>query len=269
MSRSRNQVIPALLIGGALLAGYVWWQHGIDAPGGSISVAPQLTVPATTTPGVPNARPIQYRLEPAPTAEALPTLDLSDDALTKALSSLIGDAPWQSLFVSERFVRRVVATVDNLPRREVSVKVWPVRPVGSWYETAAKGDQFVPGPANAKRYGRYLALMETVDLEKLAATYRIYYPLFQQAYVELGYPNGYFNDRLVVAIDDLLAAPDLDQPPLLTQKKVLYQFVDPQLENMSAGRKIMVRIGRGNADIVKARLRAFRRLIETPRPVPQ
>lgn len=23
------------------------------------------------------------------------------------------------------------------------------------------------------------------------------YPLFQKAYVELGYPNGYFNDRLI------------------------------------------------------------------------
>ena len=42
--------------------------------------------------------------------------------------------------------------------------------------------------------------------------YKQYYPLFQQAYVDLGYPEGYFNDRLVEVIDHLLATPGRDRP---------------------------------------------------------
>ena len=78
------------------------------------------------------------------------------------------------------------------------------------------------------------------------ATYVQLYPLFQAAYQELGYPNGYFNDRLIQAIDDMLAAPDVAAPKL-AQPKVLYEFADPALENLSAGQKILVRMGPENA----------------------
>ena len=51
--------------------------------------------------------------------------------------------------------------------------------------------------------------MEGVEAKRLVAAYVQLYPLFQAAYQELGYPHGYFNDRLVQAIDDLLATPDV------------------------------------------------------------
>ena len=47
---------------------------------------------------------------------------------------------------------------------------------------------------------------DAIDARKLVAVYSRFYPLFQRAYRELGYPNKYFNDRLIEAIDDLLAA---------------------------------------------------------------
>ena len=84
------------------------------------------------------------------------------------------------------------------------------------------------------------------------------YPLFQQSYRDLGYPKGYFNDRLIAAMDDLLATPEPKAPLQLTQDKVLYQFADPDLERRSAGQKVMLRIGTENARAVKAKLREFR-----------
>ena len=57
-----------------------------------------------------------------------------------------------------------------------------------------------------------------------------FYPLFQQAYQALGYPNGYFNDRLVVTIDNLLAAPDVTADVALVRPNVMYQYADPKLE---------------------------------------
>ena len=111
---------------------------------------------------------------------------------------------------------------------------------------------------NAERYTPYLRLMEQADTQKLVQTYVRFYPLFQKAYEDLGYPNGYFNDRLVEVIDHLLGAPDVPAPVALTQPKVLYEFADPALEQLSAGQKIMIRMGPVNESRVKAKLRDIR-----------
>ena len=97
---------------------------------------------------------------------------------------------------------------------------------------------------------------------KLAAVYIQFYPLFQQSYAELGYPSRYFNDRVFEVIDHLLSAPDVTGPIALTQPKVLYEFADPQLQELSAGQKILVRMGPDNEAKVKAKLREIRKLLQ-------
>jgi hypothetical protein len=93
----------------------------------------------------------------------------------------------------------------------------------------------------------------------LVGIYRHYYPLFQQAYTDLGYPDGYFNNRLVEVIDHLLATPDVTGPIRLSQPGVLYEFADPSLEQLSAGQKLFLRMGSENAAALKLKLRELRR----------
>jgi hypothetical protein len=107
-----------------------------------------------------------------------------------------------------------------------------------------------------------------MDTGKLVALYVRLYPLFQQAYRDLGYPDRYFNDRLVEVIDHLLATPSVPGPIKLAQPHVLYEFADPALEARSAGQKILIRIGPDNAARVKAKLRELRRQV-TGRELPQ
>jgi hypothetical protein len=47
---------------------------------------------------------------------------------------------------------------------------------------------------------------------------------------------------------------------------VLYQFADPELEGLSAGQKIMLRMGAENAAKVKAKLREIRRELSARPP---
>jgi hypothetical protein len=101
-------------------------------------------------------------------------------------------------------------------------------------------------------------MVEAIDAKKLVAVYVHFYPLFQQAYRELGYPNGYFNDRLVEVIDNLLAAPDTREPVRVVRPKVFYEFAEPELEALPAGQKILIRIGAANASRIKAKLREIR-----------
>lgn len=112
-------------------------------------------------------------------------------------------------------------------------------------------------------------MAEAVDAGKAADLYTRMYPLLQQAYEELGYPKAYFNDRLIAVIDQLLATPGADEPIQvhLTEVKgtvesvkpwVRYEFANPAFELLSAGQKIMLRVGPVNEHRLKARLAAIR-----------
>ena len=103
-----------------------------------------------------------------------------------------------------------------------------------------------------------------MDTRKIVSLYFHFYPLFQEAYNNLGYKSAYFNDRLVAAIDDLLAAPEIKDPVELVQPSVFYKFADPRLEALSSGQKIMLRIGGDNAAKVKVKLRELRQALTNP-----
>jgi len=198
-------------------------------------------------------------------AESLPPLEKSDVLMTEALAQLLDRKLLGELFIVDGLVRRSVATIDNLPREKAATKVMPVKPVPGAFAVDQRGDEIVIAAGNAARYSRYVQLAQSIDVKSVAALYVRLYPLFQRAYQELGYPKGYFNDRLVEVIDHLLAAPEVRGPIRLVQPKVRYAFADPALESLSAGQKIMVRIGADNAARVKATLRQLRReLTEQP-----
>lgn len=264
-------VLGGVVVAAALVGGYFWWQQQEAPPAPVVQTAPAVEPPAAVTeapPPVAAPPAIQHPVEEVPVEEPLPPVQSSDELLAKALQPLVGSEQWRFIFIPEMIVRHIVATVDNLPRQEVSTKVWPVRPAGSWLQTEGSGDDLHIAASNAQRYARYVELVQKIDIAKLAEVYRKYYPLFQRAYVDLGYPDGYFNDRLVVAIDDMLAAPEPAEPPQLVQNKVLYQYADADLESRSAGQKIMLRIGVDNERIVKQKLRALRAAITKTPPAP-
>jgi hypothetical protein len=155
-------------------------------------------------------------------------------------------------------VRHIVVSIDNLSRRHMAVELRPTRPLPGAFIASGNDQQGFIDTANFQRYVPYVQAVQALDMKRLAALYVRFYPLFQQAYQSLGYPNGYFNDRLVVTIDNLLAAPDITTDIALVRPNVMYQFADPKLEDLSAGQKLMLRMGPNNAAIIKAKLRELR-----------
>jgi hypothetical protein len=224
------------------------------------TIAPPPAPAVAEAPAQPAEPAIRHPLPEDPAAPPLPPLSESDDAITSALAAVLGDGT-RELLMKSGFIHRVVATVDNLPRSRIAMRVMPVNSAPGLFRTIGNGDQYTVRPDNASRYTPYVRLMRGADTERLVALYVKFYPLFQQAYAELGYPGAYFNDRVVQVIDHLLAAPDMPSDVKLVQPKVFYEFADNDLEKRSAGEKIMMRIGRDNAAIVKAKLREFRSAI--------
>ncbi len=183
-------------------------------------------------------------LAPRPSADGdlvpLPALDDSDGYFLLEISDLFGPN-LRNLLVNEALIDKFVATVDNLPRSEVSERV---RPVSSLTTDFAVADSDTAGPfyLGTENYARYDLLVAQVTgarLDDVLDMYRRFYPLFQESYERLGYPNAYFNDRVVEVIDHLLDTPEPTGPIQLVRPNVLYKFADSRLESLSSGQKLL------------------------------
>ena len=263
MRKGPGVLLAIALLGAAGLGGYLLLQRNAEPP----LQAPVFTAPVPVAPKPPVEAPpvaepvIAHPLATEePTTEALLEPKKADIALIKALAKVLSKK-FMALIVPDELIRRIVATVDNLPRQNLPASLVPIKRAPGAFATTSSGETLAIDPGNAQRYTAYAQLIAAIDSAKLVALYREFYPLFQRAYAQLGYPKAYFNDRLVEAIDDLLASPDLEPGALLVQPKVLYEFADAELQARSAGQKIMMRIGPINAAPIKAKLKEIRQLV--------
>jgi len=219
---------------------------------------PAVIEPVTAEPESQQEQPVEEAEEATP-ENPLPTLDDSDNTLRQDLYTLAARQVLDSLLNLNRIIRRFVVTVDNLPRKHLSRSKYRSnqairgRPV---VEEDSLG--LYLSEENFARYKSFIDLLESVNSDQLLALYVQYYPLIQEAYEDLGYPSAYFNDRLIDVIDHLLEAPDIGGRISLVRPRVLYKYVDPELEALSAGQKIFVRIGPRNAARVKSKLSELR-----------
>ena len=235
--------------------GYYFWKQQSEPPTFTLPEPPAAAPPA------PKAEKPEIR-HPVPPSKSepevsLPPLERSDAYVGELLAELMGHETFRSLLIPDQLVRRIVATVDHLPRKVVPTRANALRPVRG---------PFTPDIANRSRYNAHVKVFEALDARALVQAYVKLYPLFQGAYANLGFPDGYFNDRLVAAIDDMLSAPELTTQPELVQPKVFYRYSDPDLEGRSAGQKILMRLGAENAAKVKAKLREIRGELTTTEP---
>ncbi|MGQ0428523.1 MAG: DUF3014 domain-containing protein [Gammaproteobacteria bacterium] len=193
-----------------------------------------------------------------------PADDGSKQTAAERIAALVGPERFATMFIPDELVRNLVATVDNLPRPKIASRVVPAKPpAGAFIAVGQEGDA-VLGAANYARYTPWIELVNSLDPDAVVELYRRLYPEFQSAYESLGNPDGYFNDRVIEVIDHLLATPEPPETMALKRPNVLYEFADPALEAESAGRKLLLRMGPGNAARVKMKLRDIRDRIAAP-----
>jgi hypothetical protein len=274
MQRSIFLLIAAASITGIVLVGVVWFlprspetaPASVELPpvtaprgdAGTDAVTDESNAPQPRAEAAVDQGPLFEVLpEPIP-PEPLPLLADSDEFAATALAEVIDQPALRELFNLEQIVRRIVVTIDNLPREKLPQRLRPIEPPGTRFEvTLQEGESFIAA-TNGARYVRYVELFEALDTSLLLRLYRRLYPLCQQAYAELGQPNASFHQRVIEVIDHLLAAPPAPDLVRLVQPKVFYEFADPALQGRSAGQKLLLRIGNDHAARVKTRLREIR-----------
>ena len=243
-------VIAVVILGGALAAYYYWEQAQPEPKAVEVTALP---------PPIAPPKPVLRQVVKVPEAQSpLPQLGESDSFMLEALASLMGKESVMKIFRVEQIIHNIVVTIDNLPNQSLPVNAMPITPVpGNLVVLVADGEMSISSK-NTARYTPYVRLAGVVNTEKLVALYLRLYPLFQNSYEELGYPNKYFNDRVIEVIDNLLAAPDIKEPVKLVQPKIVYVYADPDLEKRSIGQRTLMRIGSENEAKVKAKLQEIR-----------
>lgn len=275
MNSGTKALVAAAVIVAIGAAAWLWrsqWMAPVAAP----AVAPPAE-PASAPAPVTGTQPAAPEPAVKYPVEAIPARPLSQADLGAALTDLLGRKAVASFFQTEDFPRRLVATVDNLGRAHAPPSLWPINPTPGRFTVDEAGDGPVIGADNSLRYTPLVLLAETIDVGRAVDLYVRMYPLLQQAYRDLGYPKGYFNDRLVAVIDLLLATPDVSYPvklqltdvkgPIPSQRPwTRYEFADPALESLTAGQKILLRVGPVNQRRLKAKLAEIRQQLTKSAP---
>ncbi len=260
-----------LAVVAAAVGGFYWGRTGLQKPP-AVPATPALPGPEASSaaePGVhypipeaeedatPDAAPSAHPAS-ATAARKLPALDESDPTFLDELARIFGRPRLEALFYLNDLIRRITVSVNAADEpKPLSLEFSLTRPASGQFLTLREGDAQVIDPRNYARYAPYVSFLQDLDVKRVAALYTRFYPLFQAAYRELGL-KGYFNDRLVQAIDDVLKTPDLTAPPHVFPVGARYKYVDYKLESLPTAQKALLRMGPENAARIKGKLRELR-----------
>ena len=266
--QKRKAVWPWAVVGVVAVGGAAWWMFrddvaqlrqptlAVSTPADSPASA-AIQAPGPTQPAAAAKYPLDVAADPA-----LPALADSDASSWQALSGMF-PAEALAVLLREHLIQRVVVHVDNLTQPSLPGSAMALRPLPGTLlveQGRAGGERLAA--ANAARYAPFVDAFTRADAGAVAAAYSRFYPLLQQAYRDIGHPNGHFNDRLVAVIDHLLQTPEPARPLALEPDgKGRYRFVEPALQSLSVGQKALLRMDAAQRQAVKQQLRALRAAI--------
>ena len=250
----RRLILPILILAAAVIVVLIIARDDKEPPA-PVVVEPELAPPVVVQePPAPRIR----RIDPPVVEEPLPPLNQSDTEIWTAAGEVFGSPMIDSILVRSGVIRKIVVTVDNAARDKIAMRVRAVHATPGRFAVSGEEGDYALSETNFARYKNLVAWIDGVDAGRVVDLYQRYYPLFQQAYEELGYPEQEFNARVVEVIDDFLAAPAPAGPIPLTRPHVLYQYADSSLESRSAGQKALIRMGSSNAAVIKTKLRQIK-----------
>jgi len=227
----------------------------------------EIKPPSTPVTEVPQPLPApQPIIRDEPTAESaadaeqaepvqLPLLAESDAEVRAEAAEL---APRLAAWLTpEEQVRKWTVLVDLAADGVVMEKNRPLGFPMSAYKVTGEEGNYRPDAANYGRTDELVATLTAIPPARAAAIYKVWQPLFEEAYGELGKP-GSFDQRLKLAIDRIVAVKPLNGTPTLVRPKVFYRYADPKLEKSSEVEKLMWRLGPDNSAKLQAWLTEVR-----------
>lgn len=209
----------------------------------------------------PALRPVPRTPSPAQTpmpAIPLPALDQSDD-LVRSLTQGLSTHPQLGLWLARKnLVRLFTAVIENVSRGESPRPHMRFVILRGDFGAMKEYGRIVIDPSSYIRYDFVADAVESLDTAGFAGVYRLLLPLGEEAYRELGHPQGGLTQAVERAFRHLLEVPEVPGRVELKQivrgNLVLYEYADSDLERLSPAKKHLLRMGPKNVSRIQAKL---------------
>lgn len=265
---NRKLVIAAAVIVGLILAVILWPSATPEPVEVEAEVAPTLELVAPEEPTLVSIEAVEQESDVLPDLPLPPRivkapadLNQSDQSARTAAADL--SVQLGRLLVPAEQLRKWVVFVDRVADGELLSKHRPWQLNLGSFSADGEDDELQLSSSNYGRYSAAISIVETVPAEKLAYYLDQWTPLFEEAYAELGRP-GVFKQRLLAALDQIIAAQALTVRPRLIQPSVMYKYADIRLESASDVQKLMWRMGPDNMTRLQRYAHELREFIAAP-----
>jgi hypothetical protein len=188
----------------------------------------------------------------------LPPLDQSDAVVRELVARLSSHPAVAAWLTTDGLIRNFTVVVANIAEsRTPAVHLRALRPQTGFAVVQRDGNIYID-PRSYERYDTVAAATASIDPAGAARLYATLKPRIEDAYRDLGAPDGTFDRTLERAIVLLLRTPVIDDPIRVeSQGGVGYGFAAPEIERLSAAQKQLLRAGPRNVRIIQSSLRAI------------
>ena len=224
-----------------------------------VNRGPNETVPAEAQsviePTPPDIRVTEPDPEPdVPETVNLPALDESDGFIRELVSTLSAHPTLVAWLATDELIRTFVVVVENIAEGQT-----PARHLGGLslkepFGTAGDRQQLVIDPRSYARYDLIADAFNSVHVEGAAQSYEQLKPLLDEAYRNLGHPDGDFHQALTQAVRQIVEVPIVDGEIALVSRTVAFQFADLSLERLAPVQRQAIRMGSRNLRLVQQKL---------------
>ena len=246
-SPTRWVVIGAVVVVvGSALA--LWWMS--RSPLQTATLAPTAASDTSIGASRPKRQPIE-----------LPDLDTSDTWLREVVSALSNHPLLARLLATQGLIRNAVLSVEQIgegrtPADPLSV----LRP--SSRLTILGTDSGRIDPKSYARWDGATASLTSINPADAAQVYVNIKPLLDQAYRDLGHPNGDFDESVVRALRVLAATPEIATDPELLRRPSYFEHADPALRALLPVQKQLLLTGPANRQKVLSWLKRLAAALE-------
>lgn len=240
--KSATEIASASVLAIVVIVGGIWLVVGGEEPD-----------PAPAPPPPPPV--VEVELPPEPEPIVLPALDESDGSLRSMIEGLSAHPRLGDVIATDgivrAFVKAVVAIANDESPRAMVLYLEPEQ----GFAVAEREGKVVIDPASFERYTWITGVFSSLDATGTAELYGDLEPLFDEAYAEIGYPGERFRDALDDALQVLGSTPLPEGYVEVRRGNVLWEFRDPDLENLSPPQKHLLRMGPANVRLIQSKIR--------------
>ncbi len=235
------------VIAGALLA--FWWMGRAQPP--PATLAPTSPTDSARGPGRPKGLSI-----------VLPPLAESDSMFRELFATLSRHPLLVRVLAQPGLVRAGVLTVVQIgDGKTPAVPLAELQPA-TRLTLIGGGTSGKIDPGSYARWDSAVKALTLINASDAASVYVTVKPLFDEAYRELGYPDGDFDEAIVRAIRVLKDTPDLTTDPVLLSRPAYFEHEDAALRALRPVQKQFLLIGPDRRTQVLAWLRQFAATLE-------